>query len=63
MSAPEDRLIGEQAARQWEEDATAVLACSPFLTPAMETLAVACLALLEDRRARLELDYIRRKAA
>lgn len=59
MSTPESLLIGDEVAAKFEVDATAVLACSPLLIPALETLAVATLALLEDRRARIQMEALR----
>lgn len=54
MSAPEDRLIGDAAAERFELEALAVTS-APLTFPAMESLAVAVLALVRDRAARIEL--------
>ena len=56
LSAPESRLVGDAAAQSFEIDARALLACSPFTTPAVEARAAAVVLLLEDRQARIEME-------
>lgn len=54
--SPHDRLMSDAIAQRLEDEANAVLACSrPALTPALEEMAGAVLALLADREARVEL--------
>lgn len=54
--SPHDRLVSDLTAQRLEQDANAVLSCSrPILTPAMEEMAGAVLALLGDREARVEI--------
>lgn len=55
MSAPETRLLADEAAERFEVEALACLA-GPVIFPTMESLAAAVLMLARDRQARLEME-------
>ena len=61
MSAPSDRLLGDDAAQRFELEALALLSAVPLLMPVVERLALAVVALTRDRQARLELATICRE--
>ena len=54
-----DRLLSDVAAEHIEIQARATLSCSPLLPSVTEGLAIAVVALVEDRRARQEIAAIR----
>ena len=62
MSAPSDRLIGEDAAERFQAEAAAVLT-APLISSMTESLAIAVLALTRDRQARIEFEATSRSAA
>ena len=61
MSAPADRLLSDRAAERVEREARAALACAPLLPAVTQTLAIAVVALIEDRKARQELAVLTTK--
>lgn len=61
MSAPVDRLVGDQAAERFAIQAAAVLA-GPETAPLLVEMAAAITLLVRDRQARCELLEGRRAA-
>lgn len=54
MSAPQDRLLGDEAAERFQLEALAVLS-APLIYGLAESLAIGVVALTRDRDARIEL--------
>jgi hypothetical protein len=55
VSAPMDRLIGDDAAERFEMEALAIMEAAPLISGPTHSLALAVVALARDRQARIEI--------